>query len=205
MAVGLAREIRPPSATLTIFGTPSLGACPQHSLPGRLSTGSVRSRFGAASARETRPVDEMEVVVGRRRGQTWRQVGYGVYRRRTAENDDSVGGAAWAGSADPAEEHARRRRQRLADLHAWQEILPASGSFTHLTAAEAHGLWLPPLPDGLPVMVALPKTEARPKRPELRVLRSAPVEVVTVDGLRLASVPETLLACARDLGLLDLV
>jgi len=84
-------------------------------------------------------------------------------------------------------------------------MLPDAARFTHLTAAEAHGLWLPPVPEGLPTIVAMPKTEARPKRPELRVLRSASVDGVTVDGLRLASVPETLLACARHLGLLDLV
>lgn len=149
-------------------------------------------------------MDEVEIAIGRRRGQTWRQVGYGVYRRRTVESGDPVDGPASAGSVDPAEEHARRTRQRLADLHAWQGILPTSGSFTHLTAAEAHGLWLPPIPDALPAMVALPKSDARPKRRELRVLRSAPFEAVTVDGLRLALVPETLLACARDLGLLDL-
>lgn len=45
----------------------------------------------------------------------------------------------------------------------------------------------------------------RPKRPELRVLRTtAPVEPVDLGGLRVAPLPETLLACARDLGLLDL-
>ena len=58
----------------------------------------------------------------------------------------------------------------------------------------------------MPLLVSLPKSETRPKRPELRVLRqSVAVEPLTVEGVRVAPVPEVLLASARDLGLLDLV
>lgn len=89
---------------------------------------------------------------------------------------------------------------------AWQQVLPTSGCLTHLTAAALHGLWLPPLPEALPVFVSQAKGQARPKRPELRVMRhSRPVEASWYDGLLVASVPQTLLLCARDLSLLDLV
>ncbi len=32
-------------------------------------------------------------------------------------------------------------------------------------------MWLPPLPDNLPVFVSMAKRETRPKRPELLVMR----------------------------------
>jgi hypothetical protein len=131
---------------------------------------------------------DMEIVVGRRRGMTWRKVGYGLYRR------ESGAGRSEATGRD------------LADLHAWQELLPPTACFTHLTGAEVHGLWLPPVPDDLPVAVGLHTSDTRPKRPELRVMRhQRPVVPEEVRGLRVAPVPEVLLAAARDLGLLDLV
>jgi hypothetical protein len=127
-------------------------------------------------------MNDLEIVVGRRRGKTWRRVGHGLRcRGREAESD-------------------------AAELVAWQELLPSYCWFTHLTAASAHGLWLPPLPAELPVFVGLPRSRTRPKRPELKAMRASDdVRPVAVSGLRLAPVPETLLACARHLGVLDLV
>jgi hypothetical protein len=146
---------------------------------------------------------DIEVVLGRRRGGAWKKLGYGVYRRRTDAAPPS--GPQASGPASSIESRSLGR-DILPDLAAWQELLPTCGWFTHLTAAEVHGLWLPPMPSWLPVLVGLPKSETRPKRPELRVLRqTSQVEPVTVQGLRMAPVPEVLLACARDLGLLDLV
>lgn len=127
---------------------------------------------------------DFEVLLGRPRGRTWHHVGYGVYRRGAP----AVGGG------------------RLADLHAWQQVLAPEGFFTHLTAAEALGLWLPPLPEGMPVCVSLPQGTDRPRRAGMRVTRlSRTVPPILLDGLRVAPPAEVILACARDLGLLDLV
>jgi hypothetical protein len=125
---------------------------------------------------------ERDVVVGEVRRQGWRKVGFGLYRR-DGEGDEV-----------------------RADLLAWQQVLPASGCLTHLTAAVLHGLWLPPVPDELPVFVSMHKTQSRPKRPELVVMRhTKPVAAEWRDGLLVATPAELLLTCARDLSLLDLV
>ena len=125
---------------------------------------------------------DRDVVVGRVRRTGWRRVGFGLYRR-------------------DGEPDAYR-----CDLLAWSEVLPPRGCLTHLTAAALHGLWMPPLPTGLPVFVSMPDADTRPKRPELRIMRhTKPIAATRLDGLRVATVEETLLACARDLSLLDLV
>lgn len=85
-------------------------------------------------------------------------------------------------------------------------MLPASGAFTHLTAAADYGWWLPPLPQDLPVFAAIARTECRPQRSGLRVTRhreSPPARVR--DGVPLVEPAEAILACAVHLGLLDLV
>jgi len=97
-------------------------------------------------------------------------------------------------------------RPEVTALHAWQQVLPASAAFSHLTAAGLHDWWLPPLPPELPVLVDQAELDPRTRLPGVRVTRTAgPVPVVDVDGLRVASAPQVLLACARDVGLLDLV
>lgn len=91
-------------------------------------------------------------------------------------------------------------------LHAWQTVLPASAAFSHLTAAALHGWWTLPLATEVPVLVDQAECDHRTRRPGIRVTRTqGPVPVVELDGLRVASAPHTLLACARDVGLLDLV
>lgn len=93
-----------------------------------------------------------------------------------------------------------------AELAAWAEKLPESAVFTGMTAARLRGLWLPPLPADLPVFVAVPIDASRSKRAGVRVTRHRSMPAYeTVGGLRVATVPELLLACARHLGLLDLV
>lgn len=63
-----------------------------------------------------------------------------------------------------------------------------------------------PLPDDLPVFVAVDKDSTHSKRTGVRVFREQDLPgAVALKGLRVASVPETLLACARDLCLLDLI
>lgn len=119
---------------------------------------------------------------GRYRGGRWTRVSHGLYRPT-----QDLGGV----------------RQ---ELEAWQLVLPPFGAFTHLTAAREHGWWLPPLPPDLPVFATMSKRESRPRRDGLVISRhDPPVETVLVDGLPLTAPAETLLQCANDLGLLDLV
>ncbi len=125
---------------------------------------------------------DRDVVVGAVRRHGWNRVAYGLYRRDATADE------------------------RLADLVAWQQVLPTTGCLTHLTAAALHGLWLPPLPDDLPVFVSLHKGQARPKRPEVKAMRhTKPIAAAWHGELRVAAVDEALLVCARHLGLLDLV
>lgn len=123
-----------------------------------------------------------EVRRGRRTTKQWKPVSHGLYR-------------TIAHLEAPCD-----------DLHAWRLVLPTSGAFTHLTAAREWGWWLPPLPDDLPVLASQSTAQPRPRRTGLRVTRHPrPVEVRHRAGLPLTSPAETLLACARDLGTLDLV
>lgn len=92
-----------------------------------------------------------------------------------------------------------------ADLHGWQDVLAGDGVLSHLTAARVHGWWLPAAIPGLPVFAAL-DTDRRIRRPGLAVSRHRePVERTVVGGLVVTSARDTLLTCAADLGLLDLL
>ncbi|MDR7311529.1 very-short-patch-repair endonuclease [Nocardioides luteus] len=120
----------------------------------------------------------------RRRGPRWERIGNGVYVPSGLDGD-----ARWR-----------------AGLAAWAEVLPDSTVFTGLTAMRLRGLWLPPPPDDLPTFVAVHESSRRIRRPELRVSRHPqPPAAVLLDDLRVAPVAEAALACARDLGVLDLV
>ena len=90
-------------------------------------------------------------------------------------------------------------------LRAWSEVLPDTAVFTHLTAAELRGWWLPePVPH--PVFAAVDERERHPQRQGLTMLRlNGSGLAVRVHGVRLAEPAETLLACAADLEVLDLV
>lgn len=133
---------------------------------------------------------ERDIVVGQVRRRGWRRVGFGLYRR--------CGAGSHADPVGPGDVEA--------DLRAWQQVLPDAGCITHLTAAALYGMWLPPLPATLPIFVSMAKSQTRPKRPELLVMRhTRPIANLRRDGLLLATPEETILACARDLSLLDLV
>lgn len=90
-------------------------------------------------------------------------------------------------------------------LRAWSLVLPETAMFTHLTAAGLRGWWLPaPVPH--PVFAAVAERERHPQRRGLTVLRLAGAGASElVEGVRLASAAETLLTCAADLDVLDLV
>lgn len=120
------------------------------------------------------------VVRERRRSKDWVRVTRGVYARK-------------------------RPRSLAEDLSAWQLILPTTAAFSHLTAAELRGWWLPAsVPH--PVFAAMLDGVPRPRRPGLLMCRHPQsFGINLVHGLRVTTPAETLLACARDLGVLDLV
>jgi hypothetical protein len=124
--------------------------------------------------------DTGDPVRGRRRGAAWSSVAYGL--------------------------HVPAGAGETAALQAWQLLLPRHGCFTHLTGASLRGWWLPPLPEGLPVFVALRPNDVRPDREGIRSIRTFGTDRYDlIDGVRVAGATEILLACARDVGLLDLV
>lgn len=122
----------------------------------------------------------------RRRGRAWRPVSRGV--------------------KVPSE--LSGRPAFLAELRAWQQVLPASAAWTGLTGAEVHRLWMPtPVPDA-PRFVALGTVtgEVYPARHEIAASRHpTPPTVVTIDGVTVEPVAECIRAAARFLPLLDLV
>jgi len=119
-------------------------------------------------------------VRGHRRGSEWRRLTYGLYR-----------------SSLPA-------RSLAHDLDAWRLLLPEGAAFTHLTAAELCGWWMPGQ-IRCPVFVALPERGRYPRRPGLVVSRHREgLPTTEFDGLPVTTAAETLLAACRDLGLLDL-
>lgn len=121
------------------------------------------------------------IWIGEQRRSQWRRVAHGVHLHRDVVDD------------------------LAARLRAWQYALPFWSSFTGLTAAGLRGWWLPPLPGDLPLFVASGRA-ARMSRPGLHVCRHntlPPWELV--EGVRVPAAAETVLACARDLELLDVV
>ena len=97
-------------------------------------------------------------------------------------------------------------RSLIDELQAWSLVLPPTAAFTHLTAAELNGWWLPDAPPH-PVFAAMRKADPRPRRSGLYICRHPkPFPMtITADGLKITTPAETLLACARDLGILDVV
>ena len=96
-------------------------------------------------------------------------------------------------------------RSLVEDLQAWRMVLPRGAAFSHLTAAELRGWWLPA---GIvhPVFVAMSNDDSRARRPGLFVCRhTKPFAANLIDGLPVTTPAEILLAAARDLGVLDLV
>ena len=92
-----------------------------------------------------------------------------------------------------------------ARMRAWAERLPEGTVFTGMTAAEAYGLWLPPLDPDRPIEISVP-SGVRVRRPEVAVTRHRlPPRSHGIEGVRIATVAETVVATARRIGLLDLV
>ena len=86
---------------------------------------------------------------------------------------------------------------------AWQLVLPPSACFTSLTAAELRGWWCPWRAPH-PMFVSVPCDAPHPQRRGLFVTRHRrSIASEMINGIRLASAAEALLAAASDLGLLD--
>lgn len=93
-----------------------------------------------------------------------------------------------------------------ATVLAWQLLMPDDVCFTALTSAALRGWWLPPIPAGTPVFMALGLDDPRPMRAGGRTSRhTRPIAFERMGEVRVASVTETLLACARWLSLIDMV
>lgn len=150
--------------------------------------GSGPSSLAAAAVTGSMPgaMDNPAACRGRLRTRGWVKVSHGLYR--------------------PDLEASDLRAGLQAELLAWRLVLPRSGAFTHLTAAAVYGLWLPPLPTGLPIFASMSRDGVRPERSGLHVTRLvfAPPPTV-VAGLPLMPVAESILACAVHLRVLDLV
>jgi len=94
----------------------------------------------------------------------------------------------------------------LGDLQAWATVLRPTAAFTHLTSAQVRGWWLPPLPGDLPVWVTQTMAQNASTRSGLVVIRRRGIPAHEhIGGLRVATPAETLVTCAMDLGLLDLI
>src|SRR5262249_4767303 len=125
------------------------------------------------------PVEQVRFVQGRMRRQAWERIGYGLY----------------VPTAGDPEAH----------LHALASQLHKGGGFTHVTAPRMRRWWLPPLPLGVPEFAAQ-NNRNRPRRPQLRIIRTTPEpEVTRLRGLPVVSSMDVLLALARDFALLDMV
>jgi len=179
----------------------------------------VRARTDKATAVRDRNTSVILDFVAARPGTVFRGLSTGALGHRASEpglgtiptvtttNEPSRGpspGAGWRRVTHGI--HVASEGDVLAELAAWQLLLPKHGCFTHLTAAAVRGWWLPPLPAGMPVFVSLGQRDPRPLRDGIRSIRlTRPCAFDVVDGLRLATPLEILLACAPDLGLVDLV
>jgi very-short-patch-repair endonuclease len=95
-------------------------------------------------------------------------------------------------------------RQRFDRIRA---VLPSEAAAAHLTAARIYGMWLPQLPDWLPVQASLPPDCDRPERRGLYVFRSRarlpPCNRIL--GTPVLPPAHVVGQLAEDLGLVDLV
>jgi hypothetical protein len=138
--------------------------------------------FGMESA----PADDLAPVRGNIRAAGYRRVSHGLYLPTTARVD--------------------LRQEQLRDLRAWLLVLPPGTVFTHITAANLCGWWLPQLPRFVPVFAAASPARNIPRRAGLvcsRIPRDHKTGIV--DGLPVDSPCEILLRAARDLALIDVV
>lgn len=162
---------------------------PRSPAAGLLPRAEIRGWRWPPARTHARLMADLRAVRGHRRGTSWASVTYGVHRP-VASPPESDHPPFWDD----------------ADLAGWQLLLTDVGCFTGLTALEIVGVPLPPLPERCPVFLALAKDDPRPMRDGVHTSRHIrPVAHATVRGLRVAVVPEALVAAGRWVGLVDLV
>ena len=106
----------------------------------------------------------------------------------------------------PTHAGSRESEEHLRDLGAWRLVLPPDAVFTHVTAAELCGWWLPKLPRFVPVFATTGLSGNIPRRAGLICSRlNRDHSIGFVDGLPVDSPCEVLLRAARDLALIDVV
>lgn len=132
------------------------------------------------SAVRLRDAEGFGLTRGRLRRAEWARLSQGLYGRPDA--------------ARPLPELAR----------AMTEVLPGDSGFGHLTAAALRGWWLPNRL-GRHVLLASSASGVHVQRAGVYVRRSRFTEVDVVDEVPLVTAPETLIALACDLTLVDLV
>jgi hypothetical protein len=106
----------------------------------------------------------------------------------------------------PTVEEGDPEHQWHRELHAWQQVMPDSARFTHVTGVRLYRWAEPKLPEQVPVFAAIDVGDPRPRREGLicsRLTRTAGTNIR--QGFPVEDPEEVLLRCARDLGVLDLV
>lgn len=142
--------------------------------------------MGVMSDQAPRTTDDLAPLRGNVRAPGFRRVSHGLYLPIGAGTD--------------------HQEERLRDLRAWLLVLPPDTVFTHITAADLCGWWLPRLPQFVPVFAATGLAANIPRRAGLICSRlPRHDETGTVHGLPVDSPCEILLRAARDLALLDVV
>lgn len=101
---------------------------------------------------------------------------------------------------------ASRAHLLVARCRAVQLALPADAVFTHVTAAQLRGWWLPDVPD-LPLIACSDGDAPHHERRGVYVRRCTipPEHRLVVDGVRIASPEWTIIELSEHLALLDLV
>ena len=150
----------------------------------RSSTATGSPGLGTRDVGQASEMEPPEPVRGRYRSPSYRRVSHGLMVLKLAA-DEAV--------------------ERLRDLAAWRLVLPPDAVFTHVTAAELYGWWLPKLPAEVPVFAAT-TADNRPRRAGLICSRLGRVaEGITRQGLPVDAPGAVLLRAAWDLAVLDLV
>lgn len=189
-------RFRDPQASRVIHGWSHRGA--HDRFPG--------NSVGVAAPAENLDPPPAAPVRGRIRRNGWQRISHGLYVPSFSETAAGPPVGATRRGMSGSYPEAAGLPGCLDHIRAWATVLPPEAAFTHITAAALRGWWLPPLPAGLPVFLAVPDGGGRPRRLGVHVTRhTAAIEHQFSGGLPVAAPAEILLAAARHLGLIDLV
>lgn len=116
-------------------------------------------------------------------------------------------GKSWRTPSHGLRAGAGRPESLVARCEEHLAVLPPGSAFSHLTGARLHRLWLPRVPEWLPVQATLPPKAIRPERQRLWIARTRArlVRPDHLDGLPVVPLPKLIGQLAEDLELIDLV